>query len=402
MKTKNGITLIALIITIIVMLILVGVTINLATNGGLFEKSRTASKDTEQKKILEELIAMAEFDNDGKIDVNSLTEKVEAKYDGSTYDQTNSKLTVKGNKGEFYYKVTETEIKIWEENDGGNDNPDTKTLSELYCDKEDCTVETHLHKGDYVLYNPSAVEVYKPDGDIEGRYTGYTSSVQSIKQEKLNWRVLGKAEDHILLISETPTTAELSFYGYIGYNNYEDVLNNTCKNLYSNTNLRAIARSINMEDIDKYLGGDNYNKTAYDAGNGGSGNYGYTKEIASKFNFDSATNKLTKLKEGEIVNLKLTSNAYYYEVTNDLLGEKNREILLGSKQENTYSSFVASRAIKVNTENIEWCMADISDEEICIDGGCCYSDGSEDTSSRSLRPIVLIPANVSNKELPKK
>ena len=98
------------------MLILVGVTINLATNGGLFEKSRTASKDTEQKKILEELIAMAEFDNDGKIDVNSLTEKVEAKYDGSTYDQTNSKLTVKGNKGEFYYKVTDTEIKIWEDN----------------------------------------------------------------------------------------------------------------------------------------------------------------------------------------------------------------------------------------------------------------------------------------------
>ena len=97
------------------MLILVGVTINLATNGGLFEKSRTASKDTEQKKILEELIAMAEFDNDGKIDVNSLTEKVEAKYDGSTYDQTNSKLTVKGNKGEFYYKVTDTEIKIWED-----------------------------------------------------------------------------------------------------------------------------------------------------------------------------------------------------------------------------------------------------------------------------------------------
>ena len=98
------------------MLILVGVTINLAANGGLFEKSRTASKDTEQKKILEELIAMAEFDNDGKINVDSLIEKVGAKYDGSRYDQTNSKLTVKGNKGDFYYKVTDTEIKIWEDN----------------------------------------------------------------------------------------------------------------------------------------------------------------------------------------------------------------------------------------------------------------------------------------------
>ena len=98
------------------MLILVGVTINLATNGGLFEKSRTASKDTEQKKILEELIAMAEFDNDGKINVDSLIGKVTEKYVGSDYDTNSSKLTVKGNKGEFYYKVTETEISLWKEN----------------------------------------------------------------------------------------------------------------------------------------------------------------------------------------------------------------------------------------------------------------------------------------------
>ena len=96
------------------MLILVGVTINLAANGGLFEKSRTASKDTEQKKILEELIAMAEFDNDGKINVDSLIGKVGAKYADSKYEGT--KLTVKGNKGDFYYKVTDTEIKIWEDN----------------------------------------------------------------------------------------------------------------------------------------------------------------------------------------------------------------------------------------------------------------------------------------------
>ena len=98
------------------MLILVAVTVNLANeNGGLFAIARTASKDTEQKKILEELIAMAEFDNDGKINVDSLIGKVGAKYADSKYEGT--KLTVKGNKGEFYYKVTDTEIKIWEDNE---------------------------------------------------------------------------------------------------------------------------------------------------------------------------------------------------------------------------------------------------------------------------------------------
>ena len=44
---KNGITLIALIITIIVMLILVGVTVTLAMKGGLFDTGRGATKDTQ-------------------------------------------------------------------------------------------------------------------------------------------------------------------------------------------------------------------------------------------------------------------------------------------------------------------------------------------------------------------
>ena len=40
---ENGITLIALIITIIVMLIMVAVTINVAMQGGLFTKAKTAA-----------------------------------------------------------------------------------------------------------------------------------------------------------------------------------------------------------------------------------------------------------------------------------------------------------------------------------------------------------------------
>lgn len=40
MKGQKGITLVALIITIIVMLILVGVSITVAINGGLFDRAR--------------------------------------------------------------------------------------------------------------------------------------------------------------------------------------------------------------------------------------------------------------------------------------------------------------------------------------------------------------------------
>ena len=55
MKTKNGITLIALVITIIVMLILVGVTVTVAINGGLFEKAKESAYKTEVSQIKESL-----------------------------------------------------------------------------------------------------------------------------------------------------------------------------------------------------------------------------------------------------------------------------------------------------------------------------------------------------------
>ena len=55
MKNKNGITLVALVITIIVMLILVGVTVTVAINGGLFEKAKESAYKTEVSQIKESL-----------------------------------------------------------------------------------------------------------------------------------------------------------------------------------------------------------------------------------------------------------------------------------------------------------------------------------------------------------
>lgn len=58
MKKENGnkgITLIALIITIIVMLILVGVTVAVAINGGLIETAKKAARKTERAKMDEEI-----------------------------------------------------------------------------------------------------------------------------------------------------------------------------------------------------------------------------------------------------------------------------------------------------------------------------------------------------------
>ena len=57
MKSKNGITLIALIITIIVMLILVGVTVTTAIKGGLFSSAKQAAKGTTIAREKEQIIS---------------------------------------------------------------------------------------------------------------------------------------------------------------------------------------------------------------------------------------------------------------------------------------------------------------------------------------------------------
>ena len=48
MKGQKGITLVALVITIIVMLILVGVSVTVAINGGLFTNARTGVTATNE------------------------------------------------------------------------------------------------------------------------------------------------------------------------------------------------------------------------------------------------------------------------------------------------------------------------------------------------------------------
>ena len=53
-KKERGITLIALVVTIIILLILAGVTLSLAgTQGGLFDKSRTAANKYEVEQARE-------------------------------------------------------------------------------------------------------------------------------------------------------------------------------------------------------------------------------------------------------------------------------------------------------------------------------------------------------------
>ena len=103
MKDKNGITLIALIITIIVMIILVGVTINIVLNGGLFGTTNEAAMQQEKQSILEKIIGMSEYTEDGYIDV------------AGTYNNVNaSELNIVGaTRTRFFKLLINNRRKIW-------------------------------------------------------------------------------------------------------------------------------------------------------------------------------------------------------------------------------------------------------------------------------------------------
>ena len=121
-KNKNGITLIALIITIIVMLILVGVTITVALNGGLFESATKAAtetqKETERERLTE--IALGSYDvAEGKIaSADDLAGKIKSSLGFEKSDKTtSSKLVVQGKKELWQIDLNSAKVEPYKNGD---------------------------------------------------------------------------------------------------------------------------------------------------------------------------------------------------------------------------------------------------------------------------------------------
>lgn len=67
MKEQKGITLVALVITIIVMLILVGVSITVVLNGGLFTNAKDAANNTAEARNAELNLSNGKVTVDGEV-----------------------------------------------------------------------------------------------------------------------------------------------------------------------------------------------------------------------------------------------------------------------------------------------------------------------------------------------
>jgi len=105
MKTQKGITLIALIITIIVMLILVGVSVTVALNGGLFKTAQDAAQGTKLEGEKERLlsIVLGTLNDKGIVD----TVKLKAALNETEFTYNDEDGTITSGKTQKTYEVSQ-------------------------------------------------------------------------------------------------------------------------------------------------------------------------------------------------------------------------------------------------------------------------------------------------------
>ncbi len=232
--STKGITLIALVITIIVLLILAGVTIaTLTGENGILSKATEASNKTEEKNAEEEVkIAVM-----GSIGTNGELENEVLK------DNLNKIENISGVPEE----ITDSSYPLTVTVEGKHSYTINKDGSIKEVPKRE-----GIKVGDYVNYTyDEKVEGY----NLLSTQSGYTSDQTVNQKSGMKWRILNiHANGTVDLIGDVSASDQgIYFRGAQGYNNGVYLLNDICKELYSNSSLGLTARSINMEDIESQM-----------------------------------------------------------------------------------------------------------------------------------------------------
>ena len=278
LRKNKGITLIALVITIIVLLILAGVSIAMLTGeNGILNQAQNAKKQTDiasekEAVSLAYTTAYAKNNGEGKVTYSQMQDALD---DNGTNAEASGNIIVYFPDSERYYTVKDGVVEgPFEE------KPETELSAvEMFengqnCDKQDgtCTNETHLHIGDYVNYEePTSGEpcVIGPSQTGVENYQVY-----SLENNDLNWRILGIEEENgekrLKLVADSPvkrlgvretekgeTITEdvgpyFDIYGAEAYLYAPDAMD-TVSQIFKNDDAYE-ARSMNINDINQALG----------------------------------------------------------------------------------------------------------------------------------------------------
>ena len=238
---EKAITLIALVVTIVILLILAGVTITMTLGqNGLFTRARegaAAYEESEVRDDLSMLITQYTWDKASEKTDKSLGDylkengatSVKANADGTTLE-----VEYKG----YVFTVNKDSGEITGVSKGeGNDSPTTPTIMPQV--------------GEIVSYTPDTPST---GYDLSTAKSGY-SSAQTIDgtYDPTTWKIMEVDENGNITKLLGIGSKTVYFQGSTGYNNGVYLLNDICKSRYGNASLGATARSLNIEDIESKM-----------------------------------------------------------------------------------------------------------------------------------------------------
>ena len=241
LERAKGITLIALIITIIILIILAGITIvALSGENGILRQAVKAKDKTEIAEIIDKAqvdVLGVQSENGGKISKEQLKTILEQYFKNVPNDYTiDTVLTAKDEYGKH-------EIQVSDIYKGSFSGESGSAIS----------IPEGLEIGTTVNYNPTGTYNWQAKYYSSDESDSNVTLDSSKSEYNINtWKVFDINEEtgEITLVPATATTGIVKLQGAQGYNNGVYLLNEACSYLYGNEEKGIKARSINIEDIE--------------------------------------------------------------------------------------------------------------------------------------------------------
>lgn len=430
---SRGITLIALVITIIVLLILAGVSIaTLTGDNGLLSKAQEA-KDATRGGEVQETVTLAAANNTG------------ADYIGGT-KQTRAEVIAQLHRDG---KLTDSEVATLEENDvitiGGitidfsvlDSISNAKTLVQAFKDRE-------INVGDYITNYNSTLNNTNATANLTTEETGFDGGTQTYKvNTTTTWRVLGlnKDETQLVITTGSPIKKEMDSsatedwkkdpYLYLDkaegwYNTNDELVSNNILDkvcaIYAGR-YATDTKSMRIEDIntalgltlDKTVAGGKLYKTADESKTaltaylglfGQSYTYktnNYAPENYLKAKYPSKYSSLTNKKSGDSVDM--TAFAYLY-TDSSIVDQSSKlyDVLFKGTERgaNGKSYWLASSGVCI-AEPPSFCtfgLEAVNEGLAGTDGsGLFYSNGGSIAACLAVRPVVYLQSGVTVDDL---
>ena len=413
---NKGITLIALVITIIVLLILAGVTIaTLAGENGILTNATAAKEETryatiKEEKDLWELNKLTD-ERTGSDTAESREEVINRLYDNGTITKEERDTLLAGDAITVADKTISfgaTLVEMFKQAQADN------------CTDTNCGNQNHLHIGDYLNYTPS--DSSATTGVLTEQETGYADEEQKYTvNTSTKWRVLGlnEAGDQILLTTESPIQKDgdnpyLILKGAESYMSCVNTLKKIC-NIYANPDLATEARSMTIDDINHALGievdeetntmhkiGDTTPLEEYEGYFGEKytykeGDYAPENYMNDVYGGTSYTRK--------VIGDTAEGNAYYYSY--DIVGTSTSnptlyELLFdGTTSEDSYakSYWLASPGVYAGSSFAYFGPGSVVGGYVNSNYYLFYSDGGWYAIRMAVRPVVSLKSSVTLSEI---